>query len=267
MTSSLGHREPQRNRVTQRNSQQPFPQISQIPADSGELFLPFVEQPEISPIQRRTHHSPLTTHLLTFLTHMTHMTLVTLVTLMTLLTPLFSFGQLTNKEVSGLKSGRIADDTSFVYTLPYKEGTTQLFIQGSNSKFSHKHELAYDFKMKTGTAVCASRGGVVTDVRADSDRGGLKEENLSDGNYIYIQHSDGSIACYWHLQQDGVLVKEGDTVQQGQVIGYSGNTGYSAFPHLHFQVADATGKQILVRFATRRGDIYLRPGKSYRRPR
>ncbi len=47
---------------------------------------------------------------------------------------------------------------------------------------------------------------------------------------------DGSIAYYWHLQKDGVLVNIGDTVQTGQWIGLSGNTGYSAFPHLHFEV-------------------------------
>lgn len=183
-----------------------------------------------------------------------------------LITSLSAYSQLSDNELRGLKSGRVADDTSFVYSLPYETGTSQLFVQGSNSKLSHKNELAYDFKMKPGTKICAARGGIVTDVRADSDKGGLKPENLSDGNYIYIQHNDGSIACYWHLQKDGVLVKEGDRVEKGEVIGYSGNTGYSAFPHLHFQVNDASGKEIVVRFATSKGNLYLRPGKLYRRP-
>ncbi|HEX6333252.1 MAG TPA: M23 family metallopeptidase [Flavisolibacter sp.] len=174
--------------------------------------------------------------------------------------------QLSSPEVRGLKSGRIPDDTSYVYTLPYEAGKGYVLVQGSNSSFSHKGELAYDFKMKTGTPVCAARGGVVVSLRSDSREGGLKDEHLSDGNYIVIQHADNSRAYYWHLQTGGVTVAIGDSVKQGERIGFSGNTGYSAFPHLHFQVVDAQSKEILVRFATKKGSRYLRPGRSYRRP-
>ena len=100
-----------------------------------------------------------------------------------------------------------------------------------------------DFKVKKETKICAARDGVVIAAREDSDKGGLKPENMSDGNYISIQTSDGSVAHYWHLKKDGVLVNVGDTVIEGQLIGFSGNTGYSAFPHLHFEVVgnDANG--------------------------
>ena len=105
-------------------------------------------------------------------------------------------------------------------------------------------------------------------MRKDSDKGGLKPENMSDGNYITIQHSDKSVAHYWHLQKDGVRVNIGDTIQKGQWIGMSGNTGYSAFPHLHFEVQDynSTGDylQLPTRFSTQKGVIYLRPGNFYR---
>lgn len=174
------------------------------------------------------------------------------------------FSQLSNAEVMDLKTGRRRDDTSYVYWLPYAEKKSFLLIQAANSKMSHRHELSYDFKMKKGSKICAARDGVVTAARGDSDKGGLKEENLADGNHIIIQHPDGSIAQYWHLEKDGVFVKVGDTVQKGQLIGSSGNTGYTAFPHLHFQVNDPGGRQILTRFSTRRGIIYLRPGNWYR---
>jgi len=49
--------------------------------------------------------------------------------------------------------------------------------------------------------------------------------------------------CTGYLKKDGVLVNVGDTVKQGQHIGYSGNTGYTAFPHLHFQVYDKDWKK------------------------
>jgi murein DD-endopeptidase MepM/ murein hydrolase activator NlpD len=178
--------------------------------------------------------------------------------------PLLVKAQLTDREISGLKSGRLLDDTSHIYSLPYAAKTKYLFVQGANSSFSHTGELSYDFKMKRGSKICAARAGKIINLRDDSDKGGLKPENLSDGNYIIIQHEDGSTAHYWHLQYKGVAVKLHDTVEQGQLIGYSGNTGYSAFPHLHFQVFDKNNKNILVRFKTRKGNRYIRPGKLYK---
>jgi murein DD-endopeptidase MepM/ murein hydrolase activator NlpD len=156
------------------------------------------------------------------------------------------------------------DDTSYSYWLPYEKGHSYFLVQAANSKMSHKNELALDFKMKKGSKICAAREGVVIDAHGDSNKGGLKEENLADGNYIIILHNDSSIAKYWHMDKDGVYVTVGEYIKKGQIIGSSGNTGYTAFPHLHFQVNDNSGKQIMVRFRSRSGDIYLRPGKWYR---
>lgn len=181
-----------------------------------------------------------------------------------LLVCLSSSAQLTDQEIYDRKDGRLLNDTSYIYSLPYLKGTRHLFIQGANSKYSHQNELSYDFKMKQGSMIAAARPGIVIETKSDSKTGGLKPENLADGNHIIIQHSDGSIAKYWHLQFEGVLVNKGDTVQQGQAIGLSGNTGYSAFPHLHFQVFDKNNKNILVRFQTKHGVKYIRPGRSYK---
>lgn len=176
-----------------------------------------------------------------------------------------SYAQLTDGEIRDLKGGRVSSDKSYVYYLPFAKGSKHLLIQAYNSKMSHTNEISLDFKMKKGSEICAARPGVVTAVKEDSDEGGLKDEYLSKGNHIIIKHNDGSEAMYWHLQKDGVLVNTGDTVSLGQLIGYSGNTGYTAFPHLHFQVYDKDGKNIATRFYTRKGIIYLRPGKWYRR--
>ena len=54
------------------------------------------------------------------------------------------------------------------------------------------------------------------------------------GNYICIQHSGSLSTCYGHQSRLGASV--GQSVSQGQVIGYSGNTGNSTGPHLHFEV-------------------------------
>lgn len=172
--------------------------------------------------------------------------------------------------IRDLKGGRYTKDTSYVYWLPFLAGKKYLLIQGYDSKMSHKNELALDFKMKPGRTICAAREGVVIGMREDSDKGGLKDEYLSEGNYIMIRHADGSQANYWHLKKDGVLVNPGDSVKKGQAIGFSGNTGYTAFPHLHFELVPAPGTQYKdfwqypARFLTKKGVHYLRPGKFYK---
>ncbi|MEO5564614.1 MAG: M23 family metallopeptidase [Chitinophagaceae bacterium] len=170
--------------------------------------------------------------------------------------------------VRDLKAEKFVEDKSYIYRLPFETKKKVFLIQAYESKMSHKGERALDFKVKKETKICAARDGVVIAARKDSDKGGLKPENLSDGNYISIQHSDGSVAHYWHLQKDGVKVNVGDTIATGQWIGLSGNTGYSAFPHLHFEVQgyDSKGeyKQLATRFYTKKGVIYLRPGKFYK---
>ena len=172
--------------------------------------------------------------------------------------------QLPDDVIRNLKAGRIISDNSYVYGLPFSTGSRFLLIQAYNSKMSHTNELSLDFKMNMGSKVCAAREGVVTDTKKDSDVGGLKDEYLNQGNHIIIVHDDGSTAMYWHLQKDGVLVNVGDTIVKGQHIGYSGNTGFTAFPHLHFQVQDKNGYDIATRFATQKGIIYLRPMKYYK---
>ena len=173
--------------------------------------------------------------------------------------------QLTDAEIYNLKGGRVKPDTSYIYDLPFPKGSKHLLIQAYNSKMSHTKELSLDFKMTPGSKICAARDGVVIATKEDSDSGGLNDSYLNQGNHIIIRHTDGSEAMYWHLQKDGVLVNVGDSVLQGALIGYSGNTGYSAFPHLHFQVYDNFGKNIATRFYTKKGIIYLRPGKWYKR--
>jgi len=171
------------------------------------------------------------------------------------------------KEVKQLQKGTLKDDTSFVYSLPYEEGNSHLIVQGYFGIFSHKERAALDFKMKRGTNIVAVREGVVIRVKEDGSKGGWSRKYRSHGNNIVIQHSDNSRSGYWHLQKDGALVKVGDTVRQGQIIGLSGKTGYAATPHLHFIVwkNDSRGwQQVATRFQTSKGIKYLRSWKKYK---
>ena len=172
------------------------------------------------------------------------------------------------KTLRALQKGKIHEDTSFIYSLPYDTNTSHLLVQGYFSRYSHKNRAALDFAMKRGTHILAVRSGIVLRVKADGTKGGWNKKYRSEGNHIVIQHEDGSRSGYWHLQHNGVLVKVGDTVKQGQLIGLSGKTGYALFPHLHFIIWRNSGvgqwQQTGSRFKTSRGIGYLRPFRRYR---
>ena len=166
-----------------------------------------------------------------------------------------------------LQKGKITEDTSYVYWLPYQEGTGHTVVQGYFSSYSHKNRAALDFKMKPGTPVHAAREGVVIRVTEDNDRGGLNRSNRPYANLIVLQHNDNSRTGYWHLQKNGALVNVGDSVTKGQLIGYSGKTGFTAFPHLHFIAWRSGGggwRPIGTRFLTSKGIKYVRPMRRYK---
>ena len=191
----------------------------------------------------------------------------TLVLILAILSSCQIFGQTNSLDVRDLKSGNYKEDNSFIYDLPFPRGSSHLLVQAYMSKMSHRGEYALDFKMKKGSKVSAARDGVVVEVKEDSKKGGLKPKYLSQGNHVIVKHNDGTHGNYWHLKYNGALVNVGDSVKQGQVIGLSGNTGYTAFPHLHFEVTSANSpgyNQIRTRFKVRRGVRYLRPLHFYR---
>ena len=134
-------------------------------------------------------------------------------------------------------------DTLYNYGLPFLKGKRYKVLQGQNSNFTHKgsfSKYAIDFKMKTGQKVCAIRDGLVVKVKEHFSKGGSNKKYRDFANLIIIAHKDGTFAQYVHLKKDGAIVKIGDTVKKGQVIGYSGNTGMSTEPHLHFAVYKPT---------------------------
>jgi murein DD-endopeptidase MepM/ murein hydrolase activator NlpD len=130
-------------------------------------------------------------------------------------------------------------DKDYVYSIPYKEGERYSIGQGYGGKFSHylkEQRYALDFTMKEGTSICAAREGIVISVKDDSNKHGKTVKYLELGNYVTIYHQDGTMADYYHIQQNGSKVKVGDHIKVGQEIALSGNTGWSSGPHLHFQV-------------------------------
>ncbi|HVF80984.1 MAG TPA: M23 family metallopeptidase [Flavisolibacter sp.] len=160
------------------------------------------------------------------------------------------------------RADALMSDHSFIYALPYQKGKSYLVIQGYESLFSHAGDFAIDFKMKRGTKVMAARGGIVVRVRDSTKTGGLGKKYVGTANGITIQHTDGTFGHYLHLQYKGAMVLVGDTIKQGQLIGLSGSTGFSAFPHLHFEVtrqASISRDDFPVLFQTKKGVKFLQP--------
>ena len=131
-----------------------------------------------------------------------------------------------------------AQPDGYLYLFPFDHGTKHRITQGYEGAFSHfdDNRYAIDFDLPEGTPVHAARGGVVVRVKDDSRRGGPSAAYARDGNLIMVAHADGTFGNYVHLRYRGSLVAVGDTVEAGQHIGFSGNTGVSSGPHLHFDV-------------------------------
>ncbi|MCF7974753.1 MAG: M23 family metallopeptidase [Phycisphaerae bacterium] len=129
-------------------------------------------------------------------------------------------------------------DDSVLYRLPFEKNKSFRVIQSYHGQFSHQgiNEYTVDFAMREGTSVCAARGGLVVDMEDQYDKGGVDETLKDRSNFVTIAHADGTLGEYHHLKYLGVLVEVGQHVSAGDVIGLSGNTGYSSLPHLHFGV-------------------------------
>ncbi len=128
---------------------------------------------------------------------------------------------------------------SYIYKLPFISGGVVRVSQGYHGETSHKGLSAYavDFPVPVGTPIYAAREGIVVGAEGSNNFGGASPEYRQYANYIIIEHSDGTMGNYYHLKQEGAVATIGQKVSKGDLIGYSGNTGYSSGPHLHFSVS------------------------------
>ncbi|MGB7414769.1 MAG: peptidoglycan DD-metalloendopeptidase family protein [Thermosynechococcaceae cyanobacterium] len=100
-------------------------------------------------------------------------------------------------------------------------------------------EYAYDLAADIGTPVYAMRPGRVIAVRDKYPDTGGGKDRIAMFNYVWLEHEGGYRSAYIHLQQGFVStsnIKAGDWVTAGQLIGYTGNSGWSTGPHLHLEV-------------------------------
>ncbi|MEA1929433.1 MAG: peptidoglycan DD-metalloendopeptidase family protein [Patescibacteria group bacterium] len=95
-----------------------------------------------------------------------------------------------------------------------------------------------DFRASVGTPIWSAASGMVV-ASGDTD---LVCPKASYGRWVLVKHNNGLSTLYAHLSL--IKVVAGQNLAAGQLVGYSGNTGYSTGPHLHFTVYASDGVQV-----------------------
>lgn len=137
--------------------------------------------------------------------------------------------------LSGCDGQLYPDPATSLYAIPFPVGSTiTTGLANCSSSFHGPNtpdRYATDFDFPEGTFYTAARGGTVS---------GLDEDELSSGggggNYVLVDHGDGTHAYYLHSPANGILVEVGDVVAPGDTLGIVGQSGQAGYPHLHFIV-------------------------------
>jgi len=161
-----------------------------------------------------------------------------------------ALGQKAEKQFFDFAKPGARPDPALHYAFPFAPGEPRRLMQGVgggigldlygnvvSATFSHRgrRSQAFDFQMPVGTPVLAARSGKVVRVVDGFTQGGPVQSLAAKANVVMMLHDDGTFAEYVHLSP-GAAVKVGDTVKVGDLIGKSGNTGFTTGPHLHFSV-------------------------------
>lgn len=118
-------------------------------------------------------------------------------------------------------------DSNFILPVQSKISSPFGAMRFVNNKVVGYHS-GIDFPVSVGTPLKASNSGKVV----------LAKELTSTGNTLVIDHGMNVFSSYAHMSV--LNVKEGDTVKKGDIIGKSGNTGFTTGPHLHFTISVGT---------------------------
>ncbi len=161
-------------------------------------------------------------------------------------------GALNAKESEGAK-----------YRLPYPDGQSFCIGQAPGAKLTTHlgaAQYAVDILLNTGDTIVAAREGLVATILTDNPN----QEGVP--NEVRIEHKDGTVGTYAHIQR--ATVKVGDAVKAGQIIAYAGSSGSPAGPHLHFdvRVPDLSASYVTLPFKFYVGspNIFFEPREGYK---
>lgn len=130
-----------------------------------------------------------------------------------------------NQSSAGGDSTVKKGNTNFIWPCPASGRISSAFgDRSSPTEGASTNHKGIDIPAPSGSSIVAAADGKVV----------ISTYSYSAGNYIMIDHGGGLTTVYMHCSQ--LLVKEGETVKQGQTIAKVGSTGYSTGSHLHFGV-------------------------------
>ena len=170
---------------------------------------------------------------------------------------------------AALGSSLARQDRRYRYRMPFGGSERRVLAQGVGGRHSHSgpSKWSFDFAMPWGTPVLAARAGSVVEVVEGHLSAGTTPRFYDKANRVTVLHTDGTLAMYAHLRP-GAVVSVGESVKTGDLLGFSGDTGYSTGPHLHFMVwkrqTDLTLASVPIRFydGSREG-VIPSPGLAY----
>lgn len=171
-----------------------------------------------------------------------------------------------------------------VHQLPFEDDWL-VYWGGKDALLNYHYEYehvryAYDFiKVKNGYSfegdplknesyyafdqpVIAPAAGVVVQVIDGiyDNIPGEMNERQPEGNMVVIEHDNGERTMLAHFKQDSIVVKEGDAVVAGQLLGTCGNSGNSSEPHIHYQTSqiEEDGKELVIPITFEDGKEWVR---------
>jgi|SRR3989344_1943842 len=121
------------------------------------------------------------------------------------------------------------------YSLPFHKKDLILAASDPKAHFGHFKD-AIDFVLPIDSELLCCADGSIVDVQTKFKSGGNDPKYELKVNYVTIKHKNNEFSQYAHLKYKGCIKRIGDKVKKEELIGYSGNTGRSTSPHLHFQV-------------------------------
>lgn len=122
--------------------------------------------------------------------------------------------------------------------VPFGCGHSYVVSQGHDTGSHLQNDtFAWDFRMPVGTPIVSAMDGEVRLARGDSTKGGCDASLARHANYVVVAHADGLETQYLHFSE--VVVQPGQKVKAGELIGYSGDTGWACGAHLHFKLTTA----------------------------
>lgn len=130
-------------------------------------------------------------------------------------------------------------DGEYTHKGEWKHAWDFIIVDNDNNQFNSQGDYPEDY-FCYNKAVLAPADGTIEEIIDNIDDNIIGQVNLNQnwGNTVIIKHSDSLYSSLNHLKKESIKVKKGDSVKTGQILASVGNSGRSAYPHLHFQLQE-----------------------------